>query len=215
MMRFPTLHTARRRLVRALKWGLLGGAGVLLLLLLIWPQWSEDGGRFYLDYAKMAPDSIGQLAMVNADYQGVDRNNRPYSIQAATARQDAEQDTQVLLTRPRAEFYTGSGRKVYLEADEGTYFRDLNILELLGNVTLYHEDGYQIHTRSALADIKNNSAEGQDPVEGYGPQGNLQGEGFRIQDGGQSVMVLGQSQSQFRKESSEPQGRSQQGGTGQ
>ena len=35
MMRFFPLKTARRRLVRALKWGLLGGAGILLLLLLL------------------------------------------------------------------------------------------------------------------------------------------------------------------------------------
>ena len=58
-------------------------------------------------------------------------------------------------------------------------------------------------TERAHIDLAKNNAEGNDPVTGQGPDTELNGEGFRVYNRGQQVIVTGQSRLLIRPASAE------------
>ena len=60
-------------------------------------------------------------------------------------------------------------------------------------MNLFHDGGYEIATSRARIDLAKNSAEGNEPVVGQGPDTELSGEGFRVHNRGERVIVTGQS----------------------
>ena len=63
------------------------------------------------------------------------------------------------------------------------------LLLLSGGVSLYHDNGFEIHTESATMNVETKVAEGSDPVTGHGPWGTLAGGGFRVEDEGRRVIL--------------------------
>jgi lipopolysaccharide export system protein LptC len=65
-------------------------------------------------------------------------------------------------------------------------------------VNLFHDAGYELHTATATVDLGHNTARGTDPVEGHGPQGRIQAEGFEIRGTGHEIVFTGKSQLNLR-----------------
>ena len=78
-------------------------------------------------------------------------------------------------------------------SEEGTFFRDLDVLDLFGQVSLFHDQGYEFRTQSAQFDAKSGAASGDSPVVGHGPFGQIEGAGFRINGDGTRVTFTGKS----------------------
>lgn len=186
-------HHHYSRFVNIMKFVLPSLAAILLALLVIWPKLAADNEGFLLGFAELSADSVDSLTMVNARYFGVDQQNRPFKVTADTATEEGVKDGIVVLAEPKADFTTRSGANVYVEAREGFYHQTSQLLELVGEVSLFHADGYELHTEEAEIDLGNSSAQGNKPVDGHGPQGALNGQGFVITDGGEHVVVTGQS----------------------
>jgi len=66
-------------------------------------------------------------------------------------------------------------------------------LDLFGRVELFQDKGNTFRTDSAHVDIANGTAEGNDPIEGNGPFGDIRAEGFRIEERGDVVHFFGRS----------------------
>lgn len=168
-------------------------AVVLLLLMLVWPHLSTMDDRFHIGFAKISPDQIQTLSMVNARYFGVDERNQPFTVTADAATEEDPKAGIIVLQAPKADFTTKGGANVYLQAEQGFYHQKQQLLELMGEVTLFHDQGYELHTEEAEIDLVKGDATGTKPVDGHGPQGKMQGEGFRISDNGKQVLVTGRS----------------------
>jgi hypothetical protein len=56
-----------------------------------------------------------------------------------------------------------------------------------------HENGTRFVTDTAHADAAHNTAEGDDPVEGHGPSGDVKAQGFRILDRGDKIIFTGKA----------------------
>jgi hypothetical protein len=92
-----------------------------------------------------------------------------------------------------ANLKTHSGADVVVTAKSGVYQTKSQFLDLFGDVTMTHENGTKFVTSSGRFDSANNAAEGHDPIEGHGPQGDITAQGFQIIDKGDIVIFTGQS----------------------
>jgi lipopolysaccharide export system protein LptC len=154
-------------------------------------------------------------------YDGVDAKNRPFSITAESASQpdnnppadpkatvapgapiaNAQQtqpaapkaDSIINLDHVVADMTMTDGAWVAVTADSGVYDRDASTVDLSGNVALFHDTGLQFQTDAAKVDLKNDTAQGDQPVEGQNPDGTLAADGFQVLNDGRTVIFLGRA----------------------
>src|SRR5690606_16376386 len=138
-------------------------------------------------------DAARNLNMINARYTGVDDNRRPFTVTASSANQEDANSPLIALAQPKADIILEDGSWLALTASDGLYNKSTNMLELTGEVNLFHDEGYEFHTPSATFDLKAGDAHGVEPVAGQGPFGQLDAQGFVIHDRGQRVVFTGKS----------------------
>lgn len=166
-------------------------AAGLVALLAVWSQLNLQETRFTLGVTELAPDQIESLNMVNARFDGIDEKNRPYSVTAELVTQQGESDDTIALTQPKADITLESGAWIALTAASGEFQRKAELLQLAGEVSLFHDRGFEMRTDSAQVDLAQGVASGNQPVIGQGPAGELQAEGFRVSDDGQRIQFDG------------------------
>jgi lipopolysaccharide export system protein LptC len=106
---------------------------------------------------------------------------------------DAKAETVVNLKQLVADMTMTDGAWVAVTADDGIYHRDAGTVDLSGNVTLFHDTGLQFQTDAATVDLKNDTARGDQPVEGQNADGQLAAQGFEVRDDGQTVLFTGRA----------------------
>ena len=165
----------------------------LILLIIVWPQIRPNKDVFKIDVSRISLDQAESLSMLNPRFDGLDENNRPFSVTADLAMQENGQADIVDLELPKADMTLVDGTWLAIQAKSGRYFRAAERVELMGDVILFHDQGFEVRTEFAQVDLKSGIAEGDQPVEGQGPTGTLVSEGFRIQDNGERVFFTGKS----------------------
>lgn len=169
-------------------------ATALLLIVVIWPQLNEQNDRFQIGFAKIDKSAAENLRMVNARYTGVDRSKRPFSVTAESAEQADPNSPVIELLHPKADIVLDDGSWIAVTAELGNYNRATQFLELAGTVNLFHDKGYEFRTTSAVLDLRAGDAIGTEPVQGQGPFGHIQAEGFIIRNRGERIEFHGKSQ---------------------
>ncbi|MEQ8640794.1 MAG: LPS export ABC transporter periplasmic protein LptC [Alphaproteobacteria bacterium] len=164
----------------------------LLALIIAWPGIQPSVERFRVG----ATDAIGALfeepRMANARYLGRDAKRRPFVVTAASAVQQPEtSETLVMLERPAADITLEDGAWLAILADSGVYRENTEQLDLAGNVTLFHDQGYEMKTEAARIDLAAGTASGDAPVVAHGPAGVLHAQGFRMDDFGGGIHFTG------------------------
>jgi lipopolysaccharide export system protein LptC len=173
------------------KWGFPMLAVGLLLLIVWWPhiQATLEKVRFQVPHLDLT--EARELRMVQARYTGIDRQNRPFVLTAEVAHQQPKDDGLVSLDAPKGDITQADGTWTELTAWTGVYQPDAQLLDLFGKVDIYQDKGNEFHTDSIHIDLASNSAEGHDPVEGHGPMGQINAEGIRIVDRGDTIIFTG------------------------
>ena len=88
---------------------------------------------------------------------------------------------------------TREGAWVVVTSKTGVYQPDNHFLDMSGDVTLFHDKGFQFHTQQARVDLDAGTAVGDVPIDGEGPAGTISGQGFRILKKGDTVLFTGKS----------------------
>ena len=185
---------ARSRFVAAMKYILPGLAMTLLVVVVSWPEFDNDNDRFRAHEA-VGPIGASRPQVINARLLSVDSQLRPFQITADSSSLKKNKDREFyLLVKPKAEIVLEDGSWVTLSAKDGEYEDDKKYLYLFGDVSVFHNAGHELRTPKALFDLDSNSASGDEKVEGQGPLGTLQSEGFRMFDGGDRIMFTGKTQ---------------------
>lgn len=179
--------------VRAMKFLLPGVALLLIGLIVAWPYINVPDARFRIGFADLTVKEADDSSMVNPRYLGTDKSDQPYSITAEIARRLAESGNVIELDSPKADIALDDGTWLALTAARGIYGRTAETLDLIGSVVLYHDSGYEFLTEKAKIDLRDSSAEGDVPIRGQGPFGNLQAEGFRLVNKGKTIYFTGKS----------------------
>ncbi|MBO6947981.1 MAG: LPS export ABC transporter periplasmic protein LptC [Rhodospirillales bacterium] len=192
--RGPRQYTASySQFVRAMKFLLPAAALLLIGLIVAWPHIEVSDAKFRIGFADLTVKEADDPSMLNPRYIGTDDENQPYSVTAEIARRLAETGNVIELDSPKADILLEDGTWLVLTARRGIYGREAESLDLVGSVVLYHDTGYEFLTEKAKIDLEKSSAEGNEPVRGQGPFGNLQAEGFRLVDKGKTIYFTGKS----------------------
>ena len=168
-------------------------AVALILLVVAWPKFVLDDNRFRLSISKLGPEQAESLTMINARFDGVDDENRPYSLTADMATQSDREKDLIDLELPKADIALQDGTWLALTARQGQYRRERQVLDLTGSVSLFHDQGFELRTESARVDLEKGTAAGNQPVQGQGASGLIDAEGFRVYDRGAQIVFTGKS----------------------
>jgi hypothetical protein len=102
------------------------------------------------------------------------------------------------LEKPWALMIVHGGANVVLTAASAIYQSQPQLLDLFDNVVLTHQNGTRFVTQRAHADLAHDTAQGQVPIEGHGPSGDIWGQGFRVLDKGDTIVFTGRSRAILR-----------------
>jgi len=184
---------AYSRFVARTKRALPAAAIGLLLLLAIWPRIESflQGVRFPLPRLDLR--EARQLQMVAPRYTGIDRDNRPFVVTAAVARQKPKVEGLMALEQPKGDMTSASGNWLELSSDTGLYQLQPQLLDLYGHVVLYQDKGNEFHSPTAHLDMAAGTAESDSPTTSQGPFGNATAEGFLILDRGDTIFFKGRT----------------------
>jgi lipopolysaccharide export system protein LptC len=207
----------------ALKIGLPLIAVVCVAYIVVWSRVQLRNNAINpIEATSNAAKPTSDVTVNKVKYDGVDSKNRPFSITAeaatqpdnstaqnananpapaaaASANQTQTQpavpkpDSVVNLKQIVADMTMTDGAWVAVTADSGVYDRDSSVVDLSGNVTLFHDTGLQFQTDAAKVDLKNDTAQGDQPVEGQNPDGTLAAEGFQVLNDGRTVVFTGRA----------------------
>lgn len=178
-------------------------AVALVLLVVAWPQLIPDDSRFRIAVTQISLDQAENLSMMNARYDGIDEQNRPFSVTADLATQDSADADIVDLELPKADITLEDGTWLAITAKTGRYRREAEIVELAGEVVLFHDEGFEVRTDAATVYLSEGDAEGILPVQGQGPAGELNAEGFQLINQGERIIFTGRSRLLLQPEADE------------
>jgi lipopolysaccharide export system protein LptC len=187
-------HVRRHsRMVFAMRLVLPALAAILLTALALWSKLGLDSERFTLALATIGPQKIESMNMENPHFEGLDEKKRPFSITAKTATQIDKKGDVIALVAPEADITLESGAWLTVNSETGQYQRAKQFLDLTGVVNIFHDQGFEMHTRDVHVDLTTNKATGDKPVAGQGPAGDLTAQGIEVDDGGKRVFLRGRS----------------------
>ena len=167
-------------------WGMIALV-IALLFYMAADNKTTDGARLVFSKIKQ----VGDLAnvMKNPNYQGLDKDNMPYSVMADEAvQQDAET---VLLTNIKADMATKNDKWLALHAGEGELKITGKTLQLSKKVDMFYDGGYEFRTERAFVDMAKGEASGDVPVEGQSPMGVLTADRFSVTSRGEKILFQG------------------------
>jgi lipopolysaccharide export system protein LptC len=181
------------RFVGFMRMALPATALALILTVIAWAEFQKRPPASPVGKVNITMEDVEHNSMAEPRYQGLDKHGEPYSVTARTATKAKPSSDVIELQSPQADLARSKGDWVTLSADYGAYREGEQLLDLIGSVSLYHDDGFEFHTLSAHVNLATNTAEGEDPVQGQGPAGSVTAQGFRIEDKGARVFFTGKT----------------------
>ncbi len=179
------------RFVGILKVLLPATAAGLIILVIAFPQVVTDPPA----QVTLPPVDLqgGEVSVLNPRWNGIDNENRPFTVTADLVTQSKEDSNLYSLELPKADITLKDETWLALTARTGEFLFEEQQLELTGDVDMFHDQGFEIRTEAASIDLKTKDAWGDSPVEGHGPAGRLNAEGFRITQEGARILFTGKS----------------------
>jgi lipopolysaccharide export system protein LptC len=180
-----TYAPAYSRLVRRLRVVLPAVAVLTVAIVILWPKI-----RAQFSPPTQTSSEERQAKMVNGRYVGSDSHGRPYTVTYESAQQPPGGGP-IEMVNPTAELTLQNGHWVAVKAAQGRYDQQAGLIDLSGNVELFHDDGYRFMTEKAHVEFNKNLVWGERAVTGRGPRGEVVGRGFRVINNGDAIVITG------------------------
>lgn len=137
---------------------------------------------------KTAP---GQIELIRAKYEGNDTEGQPYTVTADKATRAMNAPDTVLFENPLADITLQDNTWVAVRANAGVFDRIAETMHLTGNVTVFHDSGYEITLQDLNINLKQKTAETSLPVLAHGPMGSIEAHNMSVQDQGNLIVFGG------------------------
>ncbi len=197
---------AYTRFVRASKVTLPLAAVALLATALMWPAFRDRLVEFVGFVPAAIDEAIEDFQVIKMTMRGLDEGDQPYSFTAETAIKYDPDIEEIDLLNPTADISMSDGSWLAVMSERGLYNSDEETLLLLDNVNMFHDQGYEMNTNSALIDFSTGDMVGREPTHGHGDFGELEGKsGFEVSNDGDRVLLLGPARLVIYPEMAEPQ----------
>lgn len=185
-----SIHKIRTARVKWSKRLLLLIAALVLLLLLLLPM--LDDKQLAIKFAlEGVPEQevVRQPIMQNPVFQGVDEHMQPYTVLAKHALQ--QDDDTILLQTVEADLTMNNGSWMRVTSKQATFKLRSQVLYLDGDVTLFHDAGYESYTDAIQIDMQHGTATGDSPIKAQSTLGLLNANSFSVQDNGNIWLFKG------------------------
>ena len=164
---------------------------VLATTVVVWPYFNVTDTGTVVDIATLNLPSEDRPTMANARFLGTDNKGQPFTVTAATAWQEQGYDELIYMEDLQGDMMLDSGMWATIYADRGIYDQVGQLLVVESNVNVFTDEGYELHSDYALIDLDQGIAEGHMPMNGQGPAGLIDAQGFRITDNGDKLFFEG------------------------
>jgi lipopolysaccharide export system protein LptC len=129
------------------------------------------------------------LTMVKPRLAGADAKGNPFVITAESAIQDAHNAKRASLKNLEADLMLDKQNWINARARTGMVDMGTGQLELRGGIDVFTATGYELHSNSASANLKQSVIHGHETVTGQGPQGDLRADEFHA-DRTTNILIL-------------------------
>ena len=171
------------RFVGFAKFLLVTLAAGLVVLLAVWPQLnSRDGPTKIGQVEGIQEEDVESLRITKAKLTGINKDGQPYMVTFADASQTSQESDLIRLTAPQADVELKDGAWITLSSPKGRYHRGNRILELDGDVVMFHDSGMEMNTGSITFNLEGGTGAGHDPIHAQAPFGSFDAQGFRIRE---------------------------------
>lgn len=120
------------------------------------------------------------LAMLKPRFSDTDAKGNPYVITASQIVQDAKDHSRATMENVEADMQYDNQNWMNATAKSGYFDADARTLTLNGDIALFTDSGYELHTATVDVDLKKNVFDGSTTVTGHGPLGTLRADRFHI-----------------------------------
>jgi lipopolysaccharide export system protein LptC len=131
---------------------------------------------------QMSYERMGQvkndLTMMKPRLAGSDSKGNPYVITADRAVQDIRNPKRAVLQNLEADLTLDKANWINARAKSGLVDMTTGQLELYDGIDVFTANGYELHSNSASANIKQSMIHGHETVTGQGPDGTLRADEF-------------------------------------
>lgn len=182
------------RFVILLKVVLPSIAAVMIGLVILWPQLkAQQEETFSLLSDPDQFDVPEDQMMSNPRFFTVDDKGEPLNMTADSAFELPGEVRRVQLNEIKADVLMQKDIWYALDAQVGIYSQTEDTMELLEQVNLYTERGYEADTTQALINLKNRDIIGTEETHFRMPAGNAVSDGFEVVENGTIFRLTGRS----------------------
>jgi lipopolysaccharide export system protein LptC len=169
----------------------LGGLSIIMILLIvILPMINADKEGLRLAFSTVGDAKQEAMpVMKNPTFQGVDEDNQPYVVTADSAIQHDENT--IIVSNVQGDMLTTGQTWLSVKAKRGTINNTEKWMQLTDDVRLMHQDGYEFRTEYVAIDLNSHLANGNQPVQGFGPMGEIRADGFSWQNDARVLRFTG------------------------
>jgi lipopolysaccharide export system protein LptC len=140
------------------------------------------------------PGAVGLSVTVHGPrFDGYDDNDRPYTLTAVTAQRRRDDPAKVDLVNPRLKDAASST----VQARAGVWNTDLEVLDLEGDVVMTDAAGYTFTSQKTRMFVRENRVEGQEPLQGFGPVGEVRADAYEVLQDGNRIILKGNVWTKF------------------
>jgi len=164
---------------------------IITALVFTWSHMEESNIIPVQEEESKTSRAVAKNELINPNFQSKDDKSQPYTITAKRAVQDRMDDDLVTLEKPVADILLNDGRWLAVKARGGSYDQGTRLLNLDGDVHVFHDSGYQLQTQKLRVDLRDNTAHSDTKVHIQGPAGTLQARGLTARRSEQTLVFDG------------------------
>ncbi len=166
---------------------------VSILILVIFNNNSAKKENIFTDFSYDESDfqSVKQV-LHKPTFIGIDKKNQPFKVMADKAIRLKQQPNIFKLEEPTGEINSGE-EKFFLSGDKGIFNKNVDQLQIKGNVKFNDENNMIFTTSEMYFDFKKEVLSGNKKVNGKKNNSVIVSEGFKILDDGEQIFFTGKT----------------------
>jgi lipopolysaccharide export system protein LptC len=186
------------RFVTLMKRVLPIAALVLLAAVAVYVFQPRQQDRMAMTFERVG-EVANDLAMINPRLSGSDAKGNPFVITADRAIQLGRSSRRARLENVDADMTLDKQRWLNATAANGVFDADAKTLVLDGGISVYSDNGYELHTRSAHFDLGKGLVRGRQKVTGQGPMGTMRADSFVVDKAARQILLRGNVHTTIQK----------------
>ena len=161
-------------------------AGILVLILMVFPTFKENVKDFGLEF-NIGKGEFEHLNIQNTTVYITDEKNRVNNFVAKQVQETVNDSKIYDLIKPEGIMPLDKQEWLNIKSPNGIFDQNTSILTLTNTVEIFYSKGMNISTQEATFNLKSSQGYSQHPVVGDGFIGNIDAQGFKY-DGKNNIL---------------------------